>query len=282
MVNEIIARIKKITETPVEDKFITFSEYMQLKESNNKIYETELIDCEEINELDIQTIAALNPAMMAQYKAPEVALENANFIVGRFQPFTNGHIKAINELHEQNTFPVIVVNIKSGKTPISENSPYDINLQNEMFEEIKKEYPHVKEMITIYGKASILQIFNEIRKLGYEPALWGVGSDRINTFGYQAERYKEQVKPSIYFKVYEIVRKNGDVSATMARNALKTNDRVTFENLVPPCIHFFYDKLKDVVMSESINANKGPLYNLIKDTIIGTNDGTGNIKLENL
>ena len=137
-------------------------------------------------------------------------------------------------------------------------------------------------MITIYGKASIMQIFDSIREKCYEPALWGVGSDRVNTFGYQAERYKDLVNPSIYFKVHEITRKNGDVSATMARNAIKSNDRVTFENLVPTCIHFFYDKLKDIIVAESIIANKGPLFNIIKDTIIGTADGRGNTKLENL
>lgn len=169
-----------------------------------------------------------------------------NMFVGRFQPFTLGHAKVIENMQKQNGYPVVIFLIKS-KTKKKEDAfsrPYDEDTQVRMLEALKSTYPI--QDVFILPSAGIDLMFNELRPK-YEPVLWGTGTDRMKTYSYQVdkEEYRNDLNVRPDFGLFEITRGDNDVSATQVRNAMLEDDEKTFKKLTPRAIHGMYTELKD-------------------------------------
>jgi cytidyltransferase-like protein len=169
-----------------------------------------------------------------------------NMFVGRFQPFTLGHAKVIENMNKQNGYPVVIFLIKS-KTKKKEDAfsrPYDEDTQVRMLEALKSTYPI--QDVFILPSAGIDLMFNELRPK-YEPVLWGTGTDRMKTYSYQVdkEEYRNDLNVRPDFGLFEITRGDNDVSATQVRNAMLEDDEKTFKKLTPRAIHGMYSELKD-------------------------------------
>ena len=172
-----------------------------------------------------------------------------NSFVGRFQPFTLGHAKVLETIHKENGFPVVVflVKAKTKKKGDEFSRPYDEKTQIEMFNNVKKQYPFLKEIFVI-PTGGIDVMFNEMRPK-YEPVLWGTGSDRMTSYGYQVnnDSYRDQLNCRADFGLYEIPRTDDDISATAVRNSLLDGDEKLFNNLTPKAIHGMYNELKSKI-----------------------------------
>ena len=167
--------------------------------------------------------------------------------VGRFQPFTLGHAKVIETISKQNGYPVVIFLIKS-KTKKKEDAfkrPYDEETQLEMLNNLKSKYPI--EKVYILDRAAIDYMFNAMRADGYEPVLWGTGTDRLKTYSYQVDKpeYREDLGVRDDFGPFEIPRTGKNISATQVRNAMLDGDEKLFKKLTPKEIHSMYDELKD-------------------------------------
>lgn len=172
-----------------------------------------------------------------------------NMFVGRFQPFTLGHAKVIESINSQNGYPVVIFLVKS-KTAKKEDAfkrPYDENLQMEMLKRLQRAYPI--EKIYIIDRGAIDLMFNTMRKDGYEPVLWGTGTDRLQTYSYQVDKkeYREDLGCRPDFALFEIPRDDEAISATQVRNALIDNNERLFKQLTPKPIHGMYKTLKDTL-----------------------------------
>ena len=126
---------------------------------------------------------------------PDQGKKPVNMFVGRFQPFTLGHAKVIDTISKQNGHPVVVILIKS-KTKKKEDAfkrPYDEETQLAMLNKLKSKYPI--EKVYILDRAAIDYMFNAMRADGYEPVLWGTGTDRLKTYSYQVDKpeYRESL-----------------------------------------------------------------------------------------
>jgi len=184
-----------------------------------------------------------------------------NMFVGRFQPFTLGHAKVLETIHKENGFPVVVflVKAKAQKKGDEFSKPYDEKTQIEMFNNVKKQYQFLKEIYVI-PTGGIDTMFNEMRPK-YEPVLWGTGSDRMISYGYQVnnDSYRDQLNVRADFGLFEIPRTDNDISATAVRNALLAGDEKLFKTLTPKAIHSMYFELKTKiedsmgVVAESFN-----------------------------
>jgi predicted nucleotidyltransferase len=88
-------------------------------------------------------------------------------------------------------------------------------------------------------------MFNELRP-NYEPVLWGTGSDRMKSYGYQVnnDSYRDQLNARADFGLFEIPRTDDNISATQVRNALLDGDEKTFKKMTPRAIHRMYGVLK--------------------------------------
>ena len=195
----------------------------------------------------IKSSVNLNEALKLNHV--EQGKQLVNMFVGRFQPFTLGHAKVLETIHKENGFPVVVflVKAKTKKKGDEFSRPYDEKTQIEMFNNVKKQYPFLKEIFVI-PTGGIDVMFNEMRPK-YEPVLWGTGSDRMTSYGYQVnnDSYRDQLNCRADFGLYEIPRTDDDISATAVRNSLLDGDEKLFNNLTPKAIHGMYNELKSKI-----------------------------------
>jgi cytidyltransferase-like protein len=195
----------------------------------------------------IKSSVDLNEALKVDHV--EQGKQPVNMFVGRFQPFTLGHAKVLEAIHKENGFPVVVFLVKSKTKKKGDefSRPYDENTQIEMFNNVKKQYTFLKEIFVV-PTGGIDTMFNEMRPK-YEPVLWGTGSDRMASYGYQVnnDSYRDQLNVRADFGLFEIPRNDDDISATAVRNALLANDEKQFQNLTPKAVHGMYAELKSKI-----------------------------------
>lgn len=179
-------------------------------------------------------------------KYPDQGKKLVNMFVGRFQPFTLGHAKVIDTISKQNGHPVVILLIKS-KTKKPEDAfkrPYDEETQLAMLNKLKSKYPI--EKVYILNRGAIDLMFNTMRADGYEPVLWGTGTDRIKSYSGQVDKpeYREDLGVRDDFGLFEIPRTGKNISATQVRNAMLDGDEKTFKKLTPKPIHGMYNELR--------------------------------------
>lgn len=183
---------------------------------------------------------------------PERGAKEVNMFVGRFQPFTLGHVKVVEHLHKQNGLPTVIFLVKA-KTKKAEDKfkrPFDETMQVNMIKQVMKEYPI--ETVYVIDTAAIDKMFNAMRPK-YEPVLWGTGSDRMKTYGYQVDnpKYRGELGVEDSFRLEEIPRTDDNISATKVRNALLDGDEKTYKSMTPKSMHKMYKLLKQT-MEESV------------------------------
>lgn len=207
-----------------------------------KIEEGDVLDFNTYKKMDTIN-SSVNEALKVDYS--EQGNKLVNMFVGRFQPFTLGHAKVVKAIHQQNGYPVVILLVKS-KTKKKEDAfkrPYDEDTQLDMLNKLKRELPI--EDVFIIPTGGIDTMFNAMRPK-YEPVLWGTGSDRMKTYGFQVnkDQYREDLGVRDDFKLFEIPRTGNNISATQVRNAMLDNDEKLFKKLTPKGIHGMYDELK--------------------------------------
>ena len=224
---------------------------------NNIVEEIEGVILGEIKEEDVMNFqtylknqnlkAQTSPILEAlTVKYPEQGKKPVNMFVGRFQPFTLGHAKVVETINKQNGYPVVIFLVKS-KTKKKEDAfsrPYDEETQLDMLNQLKGKYPI--EKVYIIDRGAIDLMFNTMRADGYEPVLWGTGTDRLKTYSYQVDKpeYREDLGVRDDFGLFEIPRTGKNISATQVRNAMLDGDEKLFKKLTPSQIHNMYGELK--------------------------------------
>ena len=234
--DDMVAQLNKVVEMIDETVFIENTDENSIYDYNNFMMHNK-----------IKTSVSLNEALNVKYG--EQGKQPVNMFVGRFQPFTLGHAKVLEAIHKENGYPVVVLLVKSKNPKYKKgdefSKPYDADLQIEMFNNVKKQYKFLKEII-IVPTGGIDTIFNAIRPK-YEPVLWGTGTDRLKSYGYQVnnDSYRDQLNVRSDFGLFEIPRTDDNISATQVRNAMLDGDEKTFKKMTPKAIHGMYDTLKD-------------------------------------
>ena len=185
---------------------------------------------------------------------PKPGLKKVNIFVGRFQPFTLGHVKVFEKMYKENGLPVIVFLVRGGN-PDPEKRPFDETLQQAMFAKMAKQYPFLETAIVVPNGA-IDTLFAAARPT-YEPVLWGYGTDRKKAYGSMINKdtYREQLGVDPDFSGYEIFRTDDNISASKVRNALKIDDEKAFKKMTPKSIHSFYKTLQDILQPIKENKN---------------------------
>lgn len=246
--NEIVEKIDALIMGEVsEDSIMNFNTY--LKNQN----------------LQAQTSPILE-ALKVDY--PEQGKKLVNMFVGRFQPFTLGHAKVVEAIHKQNGYPVVIllVKAKNKKKEDAFKRPYDEETQVKMLKKLKSTYPI--EDVFIIPTGGIDTMFNAMRPK-YEPVLWGTGTDRMKTYGFQVnkESYREDLGVRPDFGLFEIPRDDNNISATQVRNAMLDGDEKLFKKLTPKAVHNMYGELKQK-LEDSVAANESVETFLTFDSFI--------------
>ena len=119
----------------------------------------------------------INEALTVPHK--EKGKKPVNIFVGRFQPFTLGHVKVFQKMHKENGYPVVVYLVRGGK-PDPEKRPFDEDLQQAMFAKMQKQYPFL-EASYVVPNGAIDTLYSAARP-AYEPMMWGYGTDRKKAY----------------------------------------------------------------------------------------------------
>ena len=194
----------------------------------------------------------INEALNVPYAEP--GKKPVNIFVGRFQPFTLGHVKVFEKMHKENGYPVVVYMVRGGK-PDPEKSPFDEDLQQSMFAKMKNQYPFL-EASYVVPNGAIDTLYSTARP-AYEPMMWGYGTDRKNAYNGMIDKqaYRDQLGVHPDFKGFEIKRGDENISASKVRNALKIDDEKTFKQMTPKSIHSFYKTLQNTLSPIKENNN---------------------------
>jgi len=201
----------------------------------------------------------LNEALTVPHK--EKGKKPVNMFVGRFQPFTLGHVKVFEKMYKENGLPVVVYMVRGGKAD-PEKRPFDEDMQQAMFAKMKKQYPFLEASFVVPNGA-IDTMFAAARP-AYEPMMWGYGTDRKKSYGAMINKqsYRDDLGVDPSFKGFEIKRGAENISASKVRNALKIDDEKTFKKMTPKSIHGFYKPLQDIMQPIKENTNMKNLKSL--------------------
>ena len=167
---------------------------------------------------------------------------------GRFQPMHLGHIKAFEKAYKVFGVKVIPIQIISK----NEDSPFPRTLLDKIAKDVKNEFNFIADVV-VYPeglKTVIPQMVKLIREMGYDPIGLACGSDRFKDYQRQVN-YLLSDKSDVPTKEFrlEVVDEripNGP-SGTKTREALKTDDEKSFNEMVPKGVQKHFGELKKYI-----------------------------------
>lgn len=182
----------------------------------------------------------VNQIILEKVKGQEVAI-----FPGRFQPFHNGHIEAIQRTSQHFKVPVIPIQILSK----NENSPFPDSLLEELGQAVVKEFPFIADYVLYPAgrKTVIPQMVALLQEKGYNPIGIGCGSDRLRDYERQVE-YLTSPKSDVPVEKFSVAmvdqRLADGPSGTKVREYIINDDKAAFEKATPRGIHKFYKELQ--------------------------------------
>ena len=159
-----------------------------------------------------------------------------NIVIGKFQPFNNGHLDACKEIYATNNKPIIIIQVHNERK--GDSRPYSTELSSELLNEVVNSHD-------IFGGAGIVKkcnmgSINELLDDKYHPLTIGAN-----------ENYVRHLRNSINDKNIELLelKKYIDEDSKLILNKdineiIKNDDYLTFKERVPECLHNFFEKMK--------------------------------------
>jgi hypothetical protein len=179
---------------------------------------------------------------------------NVNFMVGRFQPLTNGHLECMYKAYKDNNLPTVIC-ITDTKSPNNKN-PFPIDFLLNYYNKFKT-LPYITDIIKVES-ANIVEVSNKLHNLNYEPIYWICGNDRSNSYQRMINRYGPECHLNQFCRVYSVDRQINQVSATKARNELLNGSYDSFMNITSyesilgkKLSKQFYKELKQLIQDYS-------------------------------
>lgn len=163
--------------------------------------------------------------------------------MGRFQPFTLGHMKCV-EAAAVKGLKTVIAQIET-KASDKKHPFTDADIESAM-QDLIKTTPDIVDVIKVKS-ADIIKIGEEFKNKGYEIAGWTCGTDRIDSYTKMSSKYADKAGLTDDFQMIEVKRGDEDISATKVRNAMLADDKSTFEKLTPKCFHKYYSKLQTIL-----------------------------------
>lgn len=184
-------------------------------------------------------------------EAPE--LKEVNLLIGRFQPFHNGHLKMAKFLKEKNDLPSIIAVVhpghnKSGKSPFAED------LVAKYMEAIVKDNQNLISGYFSAKRGLLGVIYGMAKEMGYKVNLIGAGDDRIEDYKKQADYLKKA--GGDFPNEIDVVETPRSKSGTEVRKAIEEENFLEFKKLVPQGVSSFYNSLLSSINGKGIKESE--------------------------
>ena len=188
-------------------------------------------------------------------------MEKVNIIIGRFQPFTLGHLKCAQEAQRRLGVKSVLLVINTVKQDA--RHPFLTKQIEKILDKMCKEEPTLTGYVLVKN-ADIVKNVEILREAGYEPVSWTCGTDRYAQYETMVKKYGKDIDLDDNFEVIEVKRGDEDISATAVRQALRNNDENTYIGLVPNTWRRQFVFLRDIIMGvdEDVAAGRGHMISL--------------------
>ena len=185
---------------------------------------------------------------------PLEGAEPVNIMVGRFQPFTIGHLECLYQAKKKNGCKTIIFASKGDPNP-KKNKPIYGELQDEMLDRIKANHSNVIADIVYGNGAAIDKNVAIARSKGYEPISWVTGQDHEAAYWNMVERYGKEIGLNPNFKMVILDRDPDSdnitgVSATRVREAIISGNKKEFLRMMPEELHDLYDGFRSMLVGQ--------------------------------
>ena len=97
-------------------------------------------------------------------------MQKVNVMIGRFQPFTNGHLKCIEEAWKVKGVPTVICMVNTKDEKVDERKPFPSSLLLPLYEEAFAKNKHVAKIVLVVN-ADIVKIGEMLSKEGFESIL---------------------------------------------------------------------------------------------------------------
>lgn len=188
-------------------------------------------------------------------------MEKVNIIIGRFQPFTLGHLKCAQEAQRKLGVKSALLVINTVKQDA--RHPFLTKQIEKILDKMCKEEPTLTGYVLVKN-ADIVKNVEILREAGYEPVSWTCGTDRYSQYENMVKKYGKDIDLDDNFEVIEVKRGDEDISATAVRQALRNNDEDTYTSLVPNAWRRQFVFLRDIIMEvdEDVTTGGGHMISL--------------------
>ena len=196
-------------------------------------------------------------------------MKDVNIILGRFQPFTLGHLSMAEAGAKKNRLPSVVLLVRSKKAADARH-PFSDTLIEDELKTVAENYPGLIAGVHTVGSADIQFIAETCAKYGYMPHLWITGDDHSKAYSNMLtgtkkgtdktykEYYKDEYKlPDGFldFSLLTLPRTNvgednkdpwaiSSISGTRVRQAVKDGDRKAYDKMMPEGTDSIFDRFR--------------------------------------
>jgi cytidyltransferase-like protein len=160
--------------------------------------------------------------------------EPVNIIIGKFNPFHNGHLKLIKKANQNNNLPVCVFVVDNGRGFI------DSDTKVKMMDLVSSDLSDIVKSVKFVDN-DLLSTSVDSLDSKYYPKTLTVGKKRLDNYLLQSRALKKKEKLD---KEFQIQTAPEWVTTHQINDIINDNDYVSFKNNVPKSIHPLWEEIK--------------------------------------
>jgi len=167
--------------------------------------------------------------------------KSVNVIMGRFQPFHNGHLQMTKAMKEENGHPTVLLVVYPGHNKSGE-SPFDSEAIKRYMDAVVNNNEEIDSYI-VMNRGLLGSGIAKLVDKGYNPILIGSGPDRYEDYQKQMDYIRMSDIKDRISKDMKLFKTERTTSGTKAREYLTQGDFSKFKKIVPKEVANLYNDL---------------------------------------
>jgi len=160
--------------------------------------------------------------------------ERIAVLVGRFQPFHNGHLQMIEKLKQETGLRTVVIVVHPGHNK-SGKSPIGVETQHVIFKQLRQNVENLADYIITHN--GYLDTFlPKVRAREYEPEIWAAGEDRSKGYQHMIDSNAVAGNPAKLVDDFRIYVCDRITSGTEVRELIQSGEFELFKTKVPQSV----------------------------------------------